>query len=97
MRVLHPEDERRKEYFAALGAAGDLKHKSLETVWELADYLEPYDPLVSLFARQEIAELLALYGHPAPAEELALRLHVIHLRRPAIARCETFSPRGSCC
>jgi hypothetical protein len=77
-RVLHPEDKRRKEYFSALGAASDFERKSLPAVRALADYFEPYDPLVSLFARQEMAELLALYGHPDPAEELALRLHVIH-------------------
>jgi hypothetical protein len=77
-RRLHPEDERRKDYFTALGAAGDLEHKSLDKVLRLLDYFEPYDPLLSYFAHQEAAELLALYGRPDPALELNLRLHVIY-------------------
>jgi hypothetical protein len=82
-RVLHPEDERRKEYFQALGEAGNLDRRSLEAVYALGAFFEPYDPLLSLFARQEVAELFAAHGHPDPATELALRLHVIH-----------FTPRG---
>lgn len=77
-RVLHPEDERRKEYFVDLGRAGDLETRSLDAVYQLTNYFEPYDPLVSLFARQETAELLRMYGHPEPAAELAMRLYVIH-------------------
>ncbi len=82
-RVLHPEDERRKAYFQALGEAGDVHTRSLDAVLELTNFFEPYDPLLSLFARQETAELLGMYGSPEPAVELAMRLHVIH-----------FSPSG---
>lgn len=77
-RVLHAEDERRKKYFVDLGQAGNLKQRRLEKVYELERYFEPYDPLVSLFARQETAEILKLYGHPDPAAELTLRLHVVY-------------------
>ncbi|MFO0918453.1 MAG: hypothetical protein U0872_09080 [Planctomycetaceae bacterium] len=77
-RVLHREDERRKQYFAALGKAGNLEHRDLDSVYELEKFFQPYDPLLSLFARQETAELLAMYGHPDPAAELQLRLHVIN-------------------
>ncbi len=77
-RVLHREDERRKEYFTALGKASNLESRNLQAVYELEKYFQPYDPLLSLFARQETAELLAVYGHPDPAAELQLRLHVIN-------------------
>jgi len=77
-RMLHKEDERRKQYFIDLGVAGDLKHRRLEAVYELQRYFEPYDPLLSLFARQEMADLLKYYGHPDPATELNLRLHVVN-------------------
>lgn len=72
---MHPEDARRKDYFTALGAAA--REPSHENIGAMADLLEPYDPLLSYFARQEIADLQAK-GQSDAATELANRLHVIY-------------------
>jgi hypothetical protein len=73
----HPEDLRRKEYFVALGNAVDLKKTpTRQEVAAVEQFIEPYDPLLSYFARQEIADLLARC-QADPGRELAYRLHVI--------------------
>ncbi|MBS0202525.1 MAG: hypothetical protein JSS49_06455 [Planctomycetes bacterium] len=74
-RPLHPEDERRKGYFVALGDAA--REPTPEHMESLIGHLQPYDPLVSYFARQEIADIQAR-GQMDPAAELAFRLHVIY-------------------
>lgn len=74
---LHPEDVRRRDYFVALGNAVRREHPSREQIGAVEKYLQPYDPLLSYFARQEIADLLARSGED-PARELAYRLHVIY-------------------
>lgn len=77
-RTLHPEDVRRRDYFAALGNAVDRKKTPTRTqIAAVEAYLEPYDPLLSYFARQEIADLLARCDEDA-GRELAYRLHVIY-------------------
>ena len=74
---LHPEDIRRRDYFVALGNAVDRKKTpTRKQIAAVEAYLEPYDPLLSYFARQEIADLLARC-HEDPGRELAYRLHVI--------------------
>lgn len=74
---LHAEDEHRKQYFVTLGAAAKQPSPSAEHINAVIAFLQPYDPLLSYFARQEIADLHAR-GHVDPATELALRLHVIY-------------------
>lgn len=74
---LHVEDEHRKQYFVTLGAAAKQPSPSAEHINAVLEFLQPYDPLLSYFARQEIADLHAR-GHVDPATELALRLHVIY-------------------
>ena len=75
--TLHPEDTRRRDYFVALGNAVDRKKTpTRQEIAAVENYLEPYDPLLSYFARQEIADLLARCDEDA-ARELAYRLHVI--------------------
>jgi hypothetical protein len=73
--TMHPEDERRKAYFTALGAA--VRSPSNETLQKLASYLYPYDPMITYFARQEIADLQGRNNLNASAE-LRNRLHVIY-------------------
>lgn len=74
---IHPEDVRRKNYFIALGNAARQRRPTRDQIAAVERFLEPYDPLLSYFARQETAELLARSGEDA-ARELAYRLHVIY-------------------
>ena len=76
--TLHPEDIRRRDYFVALGNAVNLKKTpTREEIAAVETFLEPNDPLLSYFARQEIADLLARCNEDA-ARELVYRLHVIY-------------------
>ena len=72
---LHPEDEKRKDYFVALGVAA--REPTSQHIQAIEELLQPYDPLVSYFAHQEIADLQSR-GNVDPAAELANRLHVIY-------------------
>jgi hypothetical protein len=73
--TLHPEDDRRKNYFTALGKAA--QQPTAERIDAVAAHLQPYDPLISYFARQEIADLQSR-NEIDPASELVNRLHVIY-------------------
>ena len=75
-RTLHPEDVRRRDYFVALGNAARCPKPTRKQIAEVEKYLEPFDPLLSYFARQEIADMLARCDEDA-AIEMAYRLHVI--------------------
>ena len=72
----HPEDLTRKNYFEALGDAARRAKPTDEQITAIEACLEPYDPLLSYFARQEIADLQARSDTDASGE-LAHRLHVI--------------------
>lgn len=78
---LHPDDARRKAYFVALGAAARAPKPTAEAVERIADYVQPYDPLVSYFAHEEMADLLAR-GQVSPSMELACRLHMVYFAPP---------------
>ena len=72
----HPEDVTRKNYFEALGDAAQRAKPTDAQIATIEACLEPYDPLLSYFARQEIADLQARSDTDASGE-LAHRLHVI--------------------
>ena len=76
-KALHPEDARRRDYFEALGNAARKQNPTREQVAALEQQLDPYDPLISYFGRQETADVLARNGED-PARELMYRLHVIY-------------------
>jgi len=73
----HPEDVRRRDYFVALGNAARNEQPTRQQIADVEEYLEPYDPLVSYFARHEVADLLGRSGQD-PNQELIHRLHVIY-------------------
>jgi hypothetical protein len=72
---LHPDDERRKEYLAALGAAATAGAPSREQLQQVADFAAPFDPLVSPFLHREVAHL----AERARPDDRALALeHWLH-------------------
>lgn len=76
-QTMHPEDVRRRDYFIALGNAVRQRPPTRDQIAAVEQFFQPYDPLLSYFARQETADLLARANEDA-ACELACRLHVIY-------------------
>ncbi len=74
---LHPEDQRRKDYFQVLAAAATQAEPSLEDISALRDFLEPYDPMVSFFVHQEIARLHERSDSPIVRDEFNHLLHSV--------------------
>ena len=77
-RKLHPEDQRRKDFLLALSAAATQEHPSPSAIAEVAQFVDPYDPLVSYFTHHEAAYLWSRAETPDPAAELAHRLHTVY-------------------
>lgn len=77
---LDPEDRRRMSYFGLLGVAS--KSLKVEDIQKLERFMSPFDPLISPFVSQEIAELYGRAGHPDPVNELKHRLHTIYYAGP---------------
>ncbi len=74
-RQMHPEDQRRKSYLVALGAAATQEKPDADSVRNLTRFVEPYDPLVSYFVHLEAAQLWSRSAEPDSREELSHRLH----------------------
>ena len=79
-RVLHPEEERRLDYFKALGVA--IRELDEPALAELESFAEPYDPLISYFLHHEIAPLYAQLGAEGLTRELSHRLHAAYFADP---------------
>ena len=77
-RVLHPEDQRRKEYLKVLGEAATSDAPSTGEVERLAEFAEPYDPLVSYFLHEEAARLYDRSETPDRTAQLTHLLYSIH-------------------
>lgn len=73
---LHPQEKRRMAYFDQL----DLALKTLDPadIEKVADYARPYDPMLSYFVHEEIAELFSRTEPRAVRLELRHRLHAAH-------------------
>ena len=78
MQSVHPIDQRRLDYFAALGDA--LKHRPPrpDDIRHVAEFARPFDPLLSYFLHQEVAELYARLPARDFEAELPHRLHAIY-------------------
>jgi spermidine synthase len=76
-RQMHPEDQRRKSYLVALGAAASQEAPDADSVRNLTRFVEPYDPLVSYFVHLEAAQLWSRSAEPDPREEFSHRLHSV--------------------
>jgi hypothetical protein len=77
-RRLHPEDERRKEFLKALGAAARQEHPDAESIRQVSQFVDPYDPLVSYFAHHEAAYLWSRSSEQDPSAELGHRLYTVY-------------------
>jgi hypothetical protein len=77
-RKLHPVDQRRLNYFAALGRAAQARRPTLERLRQLEEFAEPYDPVLTYFVHHELAALYARAATPDPAAQLAHRLYTVY-------------------
>ncbi|MBI5757018.1 MAG: hypothetical protein HZA46_00710 [Planctomycetales bacterium] len=75
-KKMHSVDARRLKYFEALGQAA--QSKQLADIDRVAEFETPYDPLVSFFLHQELAELLARSSERDPVRELRHRWHSLY-------------------
>jgi hypothetical protein len=71
-----PDTAWRLKYFEALGRAA--KTKSTADIDRVAEFESPYDPLVSYFLHQEVAELLSRADERDCARELRHRWHALY-------------------
>ncbi|QDT64236.1 MFS transporter [Calycomorphotria hydatis] len=74
-RALHPEDQRRVDYFKTLGQA--LSNPTEEHILRVEEFARPFDPLLSPFVMSECARLWQSFGDEGQAKELEHRLHAI--------------------
>ena len=79
---LHSDEQRRLDYFETLGAAAQLPKPDLESLLRVSAFAEPFDPMISFFLHQEIAELAARNPEEAADLELSHRLHRIYFTQP---------------
>lgn len=77
-RQLHPVDQRRLNYFSALGKAARARTPSLDALRELEEFAEPYDPVLTYFVHHELASLYARTGGLDPAAHLRHRLYTVY-------------------
>jgi hypothetical protein len=73
---LHPDDKRRLRYFQQLSKA--IHSAEPEELIKLIEFAEPYDPLLSLFIHQEVAEIATHIPDLPPSLELNHRLHMLY-------------------
>jgi hypothetical protein len=77
-RKLHPVDQRRLEYFSALGRAAQTRRPSLESLRQIEEFAEPYDPVLTYFVHHELSPLYARAETPDPAAQIRHRLYTVY-------------------
>jgi Spermine/spermidine synthase domain len=77
-RKLHPVDRRRLEYFSALGHAAQARRPSLETLRQIEEFAEPYDPVLTYFVHHELSPLYARAETPDSAAQIRHRLYTVY-------------------
>lgn len=75
---LHPDDQRRLDYFETLGEATQQNPCRLESLGRVEEYAAPYDPMISYFLHPEIAKLYQRCDPPRPDLELKHCLHALY-------------------
>ena len=80
IRVAHPLDQFRQDYFTALGEALSALQPNgspVDIIRPLNRFTETFEPLLSHFAHYEMVRLHELARHPSPADEFRHRLHIV--------------------
>jgi hypothetical protein len=75
---LHPEEKRRIKYFESLGRAAGFETPTIEDLQPVEEFAAPYDPFVSFFMHQEIAELASRDSKSNAAIEFPHRLYRVN-------------------
>jgi hypothetical protein len=75
---LHPEEQRRIDYFKSLGRAAGFEKPTADALLPVEEFAVPYDPIVSFFMHQEIAELAARDSKTNAAVEFRHRLYRVN-------------------
>jgi len=78
LHKLHDNEKRRVDYFTTLGAAAKQKKPGPDALFAIEEFAAPYDPLISLFLHQELAELATRDREENFEIELQHRLHRIY-------------------
>ncbi len=94
---IHEDEKRRLAYFHAL--AETIKHHPHrpEDIARVESFAEPYDPLVTFFLHQEVAELCSRSTARDFSAELRTGFTRCSTRLPETVRCGTSRQRSICC
>lgn len=79
---IHPDEKRRLAYFRALGLTVKQHPHRLEDIARVEEFAEPYDPLLTFFLHQEVAELHTRAAKRNYAAELVHRFHSVYFAAP---------------
>ena len=77
-RKLHPVDQHRLEYFSVLGKAAQARRPTLESLHQIEEFAEPYDPVLTYFVHHELSPLYARAATPDPAAQIRHRLYTVY-------------------
>lgn len=75
---IHNEDKRRMLYFKALSDAMSKPSPSVELIGRVSRFTSTYDPMITYFMHDEVAELYRKSEDTPPNLEFAHRLHAIN-------------------
>ncbi|QDV53124.1 spermine/spermidine synthase domain-containing protein [Gimesia fumaroli] len=75
---IHDEDKRRMLYFKALSDAMETADPSVELINRVVRFTSTYDPMISYFMHDEVAELYRKSKSAPPKLEFAHRLHAVN-------------------
>ena len=75
---IHDEDKRRMLYFKALSDAMEKADPPVELISRVVRFTSTYDPMISYFMHDEVAELYKKSKSAPPELEFAHRLHAVN-------------------
>lgn len=81
-RELHPLEKRRVRYFEELGNALRQESPTTESIDRVAEFSFPYDPLLTYFVHEEVAQLHARTSATSRRAEFEERLYTVHYSDP---------------